>query len=95
MTVHTCTKTSIDDCELCLADARAAAWRMICATRGRYLVVFEGGAIRCSSRRRARGHVRWGREEGIPVRVIRYRRDRVRYDEEALELKVTDPRWWP
>ncbi len=80
--------------EECEAMERAA--REVRAMRGRWLVVHEdGGALRFRGRQGARGYSRACRYFGIPSRVIRYRRDRVQFDEALPGLMVSDPRLWP
>lgn len=70
--------------------------RDVLAARGRWLVVYEdGGAVRHSSKRRARGQASSARGFGIPARVIRYQRGRVHLNEEMPQLEVNDQRWLP
>lgn len=70
--------------------------RDILSARGRWLVVYEdGGCVRHRSKSRARGQAASARGFGIPARVIRYRRDRVRIDDEMPQLEVNDTRWLP
>ena len=77
-------------------DALERAAREVLAARGRWLVVYEGGgAVRHRSRRRATAAARYAREAGVPARLIRYRRDRVTFDETMQQLEVNDSRWFP
>lgn len=64
--------------------------------RGRWLVVYEGGAaVRHRARRRATAAVRYAIDAGIQARLIRYRRDRVWFDETMPGLEINDSRWMP
>lgn len=65
-------------------EALANAAREVRAMRGRF-----------AGRRRARGYARACRDIGILSRVIRYRRDRVWFDETMPGLEVNDSRWLP
>lgn len=77
-------------------EAMGLAAREVRAIRGRWLVVHEGGgAVRFAGRRRAHGYARSCRDIGIPSRVIRYRRDRVWFDERLPGLEVDHWRWLP
>jgi hypothetical protein len=70
--------------------------RSVLSMRGRWLVVYEGGsAVRRSRRSEARGEVRTAQELGIRARMIRYRRDRVDFNEDVPQLEVNDERWLP
>ncbi len=77
-------------------EEHAAEVHRILSRRGRWLLVYEdGGAIRHTSKRRARGQAASARGFGIPARVIRYQRGRVTLNEELPQLEVNDIRWLP
>lgn len=92
---HACDCPACDRCALD-RETREQAAREILDARGRWLVVYEdGGAVRHSSKRRARGQASSARGFGIPARVIRYQRGRVTLNEELPQLEVNDQRWLP
>lgn len=77
-------------------EALAEAAKLVRSQRGRWMVVYEGGgAVRHGSRRRATAAARYAIDAGVPARVIRYRRDRVWFDETMPGLEVNDSRWFP
>lgn len=82
-------------CAQCEWEEHDKALRAVRAERGRWLVVHEdGGALRFRGRQGARGYARACSDFGIPSRVIRYRRDRVQFDDALPGLMVSDPRLW-
>lgn len=77
-------------------EAAAQAASEVRAMRGRWLVVYGGGsAERYRFRRRATAAVRGAIDAGVPARLIRYRRDRVWFDETMPGLEINDSRWMP
>lgn len=92
---HVC-DWSQGECRGCEDEAHADAVRLVLSMRGRWLVVYDGGgAVRHRSRKRARGEARCAADLGVPARLIRYRRDRVTFDESMPQLEVNDARWLP